>query len=148
MCITPFLKISWANTSKAVQISDFFIVKKQAIDIPALYQPHGRYAYWHGVNWRALTAMVISVTPQLPGLANAVNPKLFIGGAVYISNLNWYYGFFSCALVYVALSKFMPAKESLVPMLIESPEQLVEGAEDLDEKRFEGDVKSKEVDES
>ena len=90
--------------------------------------------------------MVISVAPQLPGLANAVNPSLNIGGAVYIANLNWYYGFFSCALVHVALSKLVPAKETLVPMLIESPEQLVEGAEDIDEKKFEADVKSKEMD--
>ena len=92
--------------------------------------------------------MVISVAPQLPGLANAVNPKLSIGGAVYIANLNWYYGFFSCALVHVTLSKLVPAKETIIPMLIESPEELVEGAEDVDEKRFEADVKSKEVDDS
>ncbi|OIW23878.1 putative uracil permease [Coniochaeta ligniaria NRRL 30616] len=113
----------------AIQVSDFFIVKRQALDVPALYQPHGRYRYWYGINWRAVVAMLVSVTPQLPGLVNAVNPSLPIGGAVYIANLNWYYGIFSCAAVYSGLSLAFPAHETLVSKLIETPEEAVEGGE-------------------
>lgn len=74
-------------------------------------------------------AMLVSVTPQLPGLVNAVNPSLPIGGAVYIANMNWYYGIFSCAAVYTVLSLAFPAHETLVPRLIETPEEAVEGGE-------------------
>lgn len=70
--------------------------------------------------------MLVSVTPQLPGLVNAVNPSLPIGGAVYIANLNWYYGIFSCAVVYACLSLAFPARETLVSRLIETTEEAVE----------------------
>ena len=71
--------------------------------------------------------MVCSVTPQLPGLINAVNPSISIGGAVYIANMNWYFGIFSCAAVYGGLSLAFPAHETLVSKLIVTPEETVEG---------------------
>ncbi|KAK4956883.1 hypothetical protein LTR10_006412 [Elasticomyces elasticus] len=58
--------------------------------------------------------MLCSIGPTLPGLARNINPKLDIGGAKYISDLVWYYGFFSAFLVYIALSKVWPAQQSLV----------------------------------
>ncbi|KAK3325136.1 putative uracil permease [Apodospora peruviana] len=59
-----------------IQIADYYIVKRGHTDIPALYQPHGRYQYTYGINWRAPVALVLSATPQLPGLINAVNPSI------------------------------------------------------------------------
>ncbi|KAH8900650.1 putative uracil permease [Thozetella sp. PMI_491] len=109
-----------------VQLSDFFVVKRQSIDIPALYEPYGRYAYWHGINWRALAAMVTSVAPTLPGLINAVNPSIDIGGAVYVTDLNWYYGFFSAFSVYATLSLLVPAHETLVSGMIYTTEGIAE----------------------
>jgi NCS1 family nucleobase:cation symporter-1 len=87
--------------------------------------------------------MLVSVTPQLPGLVNAVNPSLPIGGAVYISDLNWYYGIFSCAAVYSGLSLAFPARETLVSQLIETPEEVVEGGEWPNEKEV--SVKTEEM---
>lgn len=113
----------------AIQISDFYIIKCRCLDIPALYQPHGRYKYTYGVNWRALVAMVCSVTPQLPGLVNAVNPDLHIGGAIYITNMNWYFGICTCAAIYTLLSFCFPAKETLVPVMMETSEDVVESAD-------------------
>lgn len=87
--------------------------------------------------------MLVSVTPQLPGLVNAVNPSLPIGGAVYIANLNWYYGIFSCAAVYIGLNLGFPAHETLVSKLIETPEEAVEGGEWPNEKEV--SVKTEEM---
>jgi len=78
--------------------------------------------------------MVCSVTPQLPGLINAVNPSILIGGAVYIANMNWYFGIFSSAVVYGGLSLAFPAHETLVSKLIETPEETVEGGQWRNEK--------------
>ncbi|KIW99779.1 uncharacterized protein Z518_10707 [Rhinocladiella mackenziei CBS 650.93] len=109
-----------------IQVADFFVIKRQHLDIPALYQPHGRYRFCYGVNWRALVALVVSITPALPGLAYNVNPNVHIGGAIYISQFNWYYGFFVSFISYSVLSLIWPARDSLVPCMIESIDDVME----------------------
>ncbi|KAF5641681.1 ncs1 allantoate transporter [Fusarium sp. NRRL 25303] len=97
-----------------IQISDFYIVKRMKLDLPALYQPHGRYRYNYGLNWRAVLALVCAIGPTLPGLAYNVNSTLDIGGAMYIANFNWYYGIIVAFAVYSVASLVAPAKETLV----------------------------------
>lgn len=41
--------------------SDYWIIKGRKIDVPALYDPHGRYRYFYGVNWQGLLAFLIAV---------------------------------------------------------------------------------------
>ena len=98
----------------AISIADYWIVKRGRVDIPALYQPHSRYRFRGGVNWRAAVAMLVSVGPTMPSLAKNIDATVNIGGAEYIADLVWYYGFLSAFLTYVLLSKVFPAKESLV----------------------------------
>lgn len=105
---------------QAIQIADFFVVKKQNLDLPALYQPHSRYRYDFGVNWRALVALAASIVPCLPGLAYHVNPNVKIGGAAYLIQFNWYYGVFVAFVCYVDASLLFPANETLVPCMIET----------------------------
>jgi len=112
------------------------LVKRQAIDIPALYQPRGRYRYAFGINWRALYALVVAVTPALPGLVYAVNPNTRIGRAIYIRDFNWYYGFFISFAIYTVSSLAWPAQGTLVPHMIDTAsEEVYESSED--EKRQE-----------
>ena len=111
------------------------MVKKQHLDIPALYQPHGRYRYeYWGINWRALVALLFAIVPALPGLVYNVNPNENIGGAIYISNFNWYYTFVVSFIVHVGLSLIWPAKESLVPYMIESVENAIEGQPEVEKE--------------
>ncbi len=48
-----------------------------------LYQNEGVYRYHGGVNWRALLTLIIVVPINLPGLINAINPKVPIGNLAY-----------------------------------------------------------------
>lgn len=42
--------------------ADYWVTKKQAIDVPSLYRRHGRYRYnAAGTNWRAVVAFLVSV---------------------------------------------------------------------------------------
>lgn len=102
----------------AILISDYFVVKSRAVDVPALYDPAGRYRYWRGVNARAVVALLVAVAPNLPGLAHDVNATLPIGGAVYVYYMNYGVGFLLAAGLYVVLSAVFPARESLVPQSI------------------------------
>jgi len=140
--------------------SDYWLVKKQHIDVPALYDPHGRYHYWNGINWRALLALVISVSPNLPGLGYSIgtpsdtslpNPVHISAGARHLYTFDWLFGFVTSIVVYTILSYLLPAKGSLVQHTVYGHEIVDEGTpsdiespgirtgekqyEDVDEKR-------------
>ncbi|KAJ7284997.1 cytosine-purine permease [Mycena rebaudengoi] len=99
----------------ALMVVDYWIVHRCNVDLPAMYDPHGRYRYWNGVNWRAAVALLISVTPSLPGLAASINPSLKVGdGLRNLFSIAWLYGFFTAGFVYWALSALFPAAETYI----------------------------------
>ncbi|KAN0080450.1 Permease for cytosine/purines, uracil, thiamine, allantoin domain containing protein [Elaphomyces granulatus] len=105
----------------AILGADFWIVKRRHVDVPALYRAHGRYRYnIVGTNWRATLAFLISVVPNIPGMASAVNPALTdsIGGAIKMYNIFYFWGFTSAFVIYSLLSLAFPAKETLIPETI------------------------------
>jgi nucleobase:cation symporter-1, NCS1 family len=120
-----------------IMISDYYIVHKCRVDVPAMYNPNGRYKYSFGIvspvqqesprklyshsplafiiqNWRAALALVVAVPPLLPGLINSINPKVPIGGASHLFNVAWLFGFFVASGVYTAASLVFPAKETFL----------------------------------
>ena len=58
--------------------------------------------------------MLVTVPPLLPGLINSINPKIHIGGAAYLFNIAWLFGFFVASGVYTAASLLFPAKETFL----------------------------------
>ena len=58
--------------------------------------------------------MIIAVPPLLPGLINSINPSIYIGGASYLFNVAWLFGFFVALGVYSAASLLFPAKETFL----------------------------------
>lgn len=71
------------------------------------------------MNWRALLTLVLTVTPTLPGLANAINPSVSISqGATNLYSVTWLFSFSSSCVVYWGLSRLCPDKESYVPAVI------------------------------
>lgn len=101
----------------AILGADYWVTKKKHIDVPSLYRAHGRYRYNKiGTNWRAVIATIISVTPNIPGMAAQVNPKLqkSVGDGVKVYYFFYLYGFTSAFVVYIALSHFFPASETLI----------------------------------
>lgn len=107
--------------------ADYWIIKKRQIDVPALYDPHGRYRYFHGVNWQGLVAFLLAVCPNLPGLAQSINSNSKItSGAVHLYTFDWLYGFVSAIFVYTVLHLIFPCRESLVPKTIDGVEVAME----------------------
>jgi NCS1 family nucleobase:cation symporter-1 len=113
--------------------SDYWLVKKQNIDVPALYNPDGRYSYWNGINWRALFSLLVSVAPNLPGLGYSIgsiqhtnadgttyttDSVMISQGAKNLYTFDWLFGFTMSIFVYTALSWIFPAKTSLSEMTI------------------------------
>jgi NCS1 family nucleobase:cation symporter-1 len=92
-----------------VLITDYWILRQRQLDLPALFDPNGRYAYQRGVNWRAMAALVIAVLPVLPGFVHAAatpggqvaNPSLLDALYTYA----WFVTFTISSLAYLLLSK-------------------------------------------
>ncbi len=91
-------------------IVDYWIVRRQQLDLADLYKRDGRYAYSGGWNWRAIVAVVIGVAPVLPGFFKAATTPGFAGvfqNPTFIESLYNYGLFFTfgvTALVYLGLS--------------------------------------------
>lgn len=104
----------------AILAADYWIVKSRHIDVPGLYRRHGRYRYnTAGTNWRAVIAFLVSLTPNLPGLAAAVSDKIVLSqGIQHIYDMNYLWGFTSAFVLYTALSKALPAEETLIEACI------------------------------
>ncbi|WP_371649170.1 cytosine permease [Streptomyces sp. NBC_00224] len=56
----------------AINLVDYYLLSRERVDIPALYDPDGRYGRW---NVTALTCYVVGVAVQIPFLAT----KLYTG---------------------------------------------------------------------
>ncbi|KAK4689323.1 nucleobase:cation symporter-1, NCS1 family, partial [Tremellales sp. Uapishka_1] len=111
-----------------VMLFDYYIVKRQKLDVPALYDPHGRYRYnKFGCNWRAAVAFVVGFAPNIPGLVSSVNPHIHIGNARWIYAVSWLYGFLSSSFVYLILNWVWPDKTgSLVEKAVHPDDYLAE----------------------
>lgn len=108
--------------------ADYWLIKRRRIDVPALYDPRGRYRYFHGVNWQGLVAFLLAVAPLLPGLAYSINPThtTIDAGAKHLYSFDWLFGFTTSIFVYTVLHLLFPWKESLVPETIDGVEAAFE----------------------
>ena len=62
-----------------VMIVDYWVIRREKLDLVDLYRPEGQYWYTAGFNWRALAAVAVAVIPVIPGFWNAATTE---GGIV------------------------------------------------------------------
>jgi NCS1 family nucleobase:cation symporter-1 len=68
-----------------ILIADYWVVRRQQLNLKDLFELQGEYTYSNGVNWRAVIALGASVAPVVPGFIRAAttpggvvsNPTLF-----------------------------------------------------------------------
>lgn len=60
-----------------ILIADYWLVRRTRIDVDALYDADGSYAYGTGWNGAAIIAFVIGVLPNLPGFLRTAAPGAF-----------------------------------------------------------------------
>ena len=62
-----------------VMIVDYWVLRRERLELADLYRPEGQYWYSAGFNWRALVAVAVAVIPVIPGFSNAATTE---GGVV------------------------------------------------------------------
>ena len=96
-----------------ILIADYWVIRKQQLDVDDLFRERGRYTYTNGVNGRAIAALVLAVAPVVPGFVNAVTTP---GGAVanpdFFDRLYSYAWFVTFSLSFVIYLVLMRGRES------------------------------------
>ena len=92
-----------------ILIADYWVVRRQKLNLRDLFELQGEYTYSNGTNWRAVAALVISILPVVPGFIRAVmtpggqvpNPGLFD----HVYTYAWFVTFILSFVLYLAFMK-------------------------------------------
>ena len=86
------------------------------------------YRYTYGINWRAISAFVVGVAPNLPGFINSINSSVNVGVGKRPYTFAWILGFVITSLIYVVLSTVFPPTETMISRAV-LPDEVYEGEE-------------------
>ena len=56
-----------------ILICDYWVLRKQRLDLKGLFDVEGPYSYGSGFNWRAIVALVVAIAPVVPGFLRAAS---------------------------------------------------------------------------
>lgn len=93
-----------------ILIADYYLIRKQQLNIIELYQTKGLYTFSNGFNKAAIIALLIGIVPNIPGFLITV--KVMAADSVPgwigdLYNYAWFVGFFVSGILYF----FMMRKE-------------------------------------
>ena len=54
-----------------IMICDYWVLRRQRLDLAALFDPKGKYSYSGGWNWRAVAAFFLAVAPAVRSRSSA-----------------------------------------------------------------------------
>ncbi|HXG59593.1 MAG TPA: NCS1 family nucleobase:cation symporter-1 [Thermoanaerobaculia bacterium] len=82
-----------------ILIADYWIIRRQQLDVRDLFELQGAYTYSGGTNWRAIAALVAAVAPVVPGfLRAALTPGGQVANPGLLDHLYTYAWFVTFAL--------------------------------------------------
>lgn len=85
----------------AINLIDYYLISKERVDIPGLFDPHGRYGGW---KWGTIVVYAIGVVVQIPFMAQTLYTgpiTELLGGA----DISWIVGLVVTALIYYPVAK-------------------------------------------
>ena len=91
-----------------IMIADYYFIRKQYLVVDELYNHKGRYGYSKGFNRTAIIALLIGISPNIPGFllqVKAVTVTAFPGWISDLYHYAWFVGFLVSGIVYLLLTK-------------------------------------------
>jgi nucleobase:cation symporter-1, NCS1 family len=97
----------------AINLIDYYLISRERVDVPALYDPAGRYGRWNVV---ALVSFAVGIVVQIPFLAQTLYTGPLtkaLGGA----DISWLVGLVVTAAVFYPWAKrtFDPPDRMIYP---------------------------------
>jgi NCS1 family nucleobase:cation symporter-1 len=97
-----------------IMICDYWVLRRQRLDLAGLFRPGGRYSYSNGFNWRALAAFAVAVAPVVPGFLRVATTA---GGQVaapgFFDHLYTYAWFVTFGIGFLVYHVLMNGHQSL-----------------------------------
>ncbi|HYH08983.1 MAG TPA: NCS1 family nucleobase:cation symporter-1 [Thermoanaerobaculia bacterium] len=94
-----------------ILIADYWIVRRQHLNLRDLFELRGEYTYSNGTNWRAVIALVLSILPVVPGFVRAaLTPGGVVSSPNFLDTLYTYAWFVTFILSFVLYLAFMKRK--------------------------------------
>ncbi len=94
-----------------ILIADYWVVRKQKLNLRDLFELKGQYTYSNGTNWRAVAALVLSILPVVPGFIRAaMTPGGRVPDPNFLDTLYTYAWFVTFILSFVLYLLFMKRK--------------------------------------
>jgi NCS1 family nucleobase:cation symporter-1 len=99
-----------------ILIADYWVFRRQQLDVNDLFREHGRYTYAGGVNPRAIAALVLAILPVVPGFIRAVSvPGGTVADPTVFDRLYSYAWFVTFVLSFVLYLVLMRGRPAVVP---------------------------------
>lgn len=91
-----------------IMIADYYFIRKQQLNVTALYKSKGLYTFSNGFNRAAILALLLGILPNIPGFLITI--KLMPASAVpvwvgQLYNYAWFVGFFVSGIIYFLMMK-------------------------------------------
>ncbi len=96
-----------------ILIADYYFIRRQILNVDELYSLKGAYSYGSGFNRYAIWALVLGITPNIPGFLTTiglVSPGVFLPWITGIYNYAWFVGFFVSGACYFGLMRSFQLK--------------------------------------
>jgi NCS1 family nucleobase:cation symporter-1 len=96
-----------------VLLVDYFILRKQQLNVDELYREKGEYSFTNGWNIWAIVALAIGILPNVPGFLaqiQVISPNAFPGVA-QLYDYAWFIGLFLSGISYFGLMSFVCQKK-------------------------------------
>ena len=91
-----------------IMIADYFMIRRQLLNVNELYQEGGRYTFNNGFNRIAVIALLAGIAPNIPGFLVTIHIISLESVPEWISglyNYAWFVGFFVSFMLYMIMSK-------------------------------------------
>jgi NCS1 family nucleobase:cation symporter-1 len=94
-----------------ILICDYWILRKQNLDLSGLFDPDGPYSYWKGFNIRAIVALILAILPVVPGFVRAATtPGGQVKDPTFFDTIYTYAWFVTFGLGFVIYYVLMKSK--------------------------------------
>ncbi|HMP77166.1 MAG TPA: NCS1 family nucleobase:cation symporter-1 [Kiritimatiellia bacterium] len=95
-----------------ILVCDYFVIRRRELNLAALYDSRGEYAYQGGYNLRALIALVLAIAPNVPGFLIKIGKLEASEFWTGIYHYAWFIGFLiAFVLYYLLMASYRPGKE-------------------------------------
>jgi len=89
-----------------IMIADYYFIRRQQLNVGALYRRVGIYTFNNGFNRFAIVALLLGILPNVPGfltVIGVINKGAMWAWVVYLYNYAWFVGFAISGLSYLVM---------------------------------------------